>query len=92
MNEGYIMTWNMLPLSEKQEILKEIYFNNPRTTEEVEHIAQILKKANHLFNPIPETTNQLKNKDNTISLEMIKKEFYNKYQKEFIVTKRKKRE
>ena len=77
MNNNYIMTRCMFPLSEKKKILNNIYFDNPRNIEEVKKVAQVLKEANYSYSHFPENYKQVGEGD--VSLEYIKDMFYKRY-------------
>lgn len=44
---GFILTHCMYPMDKKLE-LKDCCFDNPRTSQEIKAVAQILKKANFI--------------------------------------------
>lgn len=67
-----IMTYCMFPLLERKNILKGVYFDNPRTMKEIEIVANILREAYTSFIPFSEI------KD-TVLLEKVKDTFYEKY-------------
>lgn len=87
MEYGYIMTMCMFPLLEKKEILKGIYFDNPKNIDEIKQVAEILRKANYSYSPFPETYKQVGEK--YISLEFIKDKFYEKYKNDKNIQTRK---
>lgn len=74
---GFILTYCMYPIDKKLE-LKNCCFDNPRTSQEIKAVAQILKKANYIENmPIPETYEQFGKE--VINLEMVVDKYFEKY-------------
>ena len=74
---GFILTHSMYPIDKKLE-LKDCCFDNPRTSQEIKAVAQILKKANFIGNAaFPETYEQFGKE--VISLEMIIDLFFERY-------------
>ncbi len=58
--------------------MKNCCFDNPRTSQEIRAVAQILKKANYIENtPIPETYEQFGKE--VINLEMIVDKYFERY-------------
>ena len=74
---GFILTNCMYPIDKRLE-LKNCCFDNPRTSQEIRAVAQILKKANYIENiPIPETYEQFGKE--VINLEMIVDKYFERY-------------
>lgn len=74
---GFILTHCMYPIDKRLE-LKDCCFDNPRTSQEIKAVAQILKKANFIGDAaFPETYKQFGKE--VISLEMIIDKFFERY-------------
>ena len=74
---GFVLTHSMYPLDNKLN-LKDCCFDNPRTSEEIKAVAQLLKKANYIGkSAFPETYEQFGSE--VINLEMIVDKYFEKY-------------
>jgi hypothetical protein len=78
----------MYPIEKPLEILKNFYFDNPRTFSEIKEVAKILREANYGDkSPFPESDRQAGK--GYITLDFIVDEFYNKYKDDIFVTNHK---
>jgi len=79
------MTKCIFPLNKGLKLLDNLYFDNPRSFEEIKEIASIIKKANHMYSPLPENKMYDEEGKEFISLELLLNELLENYKADYDV-------